>query len=236
MNNEILLILSVIGIYTITLLWFYIFGKKGLYFWLIIATIAANIEVLIVVDAFGLEQTLGNVLFASTFLATDILSEVSSKKDAKKLVNVGILTSITFILITQSWLLYKPSESDFIFESIKNVFSNTPRVMIVGFIVYAIVQSFDVWIYHKIWSFTNKITGNTKKFLWLRNNLSTLISQFINSFLFNIGIFYGSLNFKTIISITFATYIIFIFTSILDTPVIYLARYIYNKKNKIDTM
>ena len=55
-----------------------------------IATITANIEVLIMVDAFGMEQTLGNILFASTFLVTDIISEVDGKKAAQKAVNIGI--------------------------------------------------------------------------------------------------------------------------------------------------
>ena len=65
-------------------------GKTGLYCWTVIATIAANIEVLIVVDAFGMEMTLGNILFASTFLVTDILSEKEGKKESQKAVIIGI--------------------------------------------------------------------------------------------------------------------------------------------------
>ena len=80
------------------------FGKAGLYCWTVMATIAANIEVLILVDAFGMEQTLGNVMFASTFLVTDILSENVGKKEANRAVNLGIFTSIFFILISQLWL------------------------------------------------------------------------------------------------------------------------------------
>ena len=78
--NEILLVLSLLVIYGSVLLVYRLFGKSGLYCFTAIATITANIEVLILVDAFGMEQTLGNILFASTFLVTDIISEVDGKK------------------------------------------------------------------------------------------------------------------------------------------------------------
>ena len=82
MHNEILLIGSLILLFGGVLLFYYLFGTTGLYCWTVFATIAANIEVLILVEAFGMEQTLGNVMFASTFLVTDILSEVAGKKEA----------------------------------------------------------------------------------------------------------------------------------------------------------
>ena len=133
MRNELLLLGSLIVLYGGVLLWMKLFGKQGLYGWTVIATIAANIEVLILVDAFGMEQTLGNVLFASTFLVTDILSESYGKKAAQRAVNIGILTSLSFIVISQSWMLYVPSPNDFISPSIEAVFQNTPRMMLVAF-------------------------------------------------------------------------------------------------------
>ena len=90
MNNELLLILSILFIYTCVVLFYRFLGKTGLYCWTVLATIAANIEVLIVIDAFGMEQTLGNILFASTFLVTDILSETEGRKYANTAVKIGI--------------------------------------------------------------------------------------------------------------------------------------------------
>lgn len=224
MPNELLLILSLIFLFGAVLVFYRLFGKLGLYVWTVIATISANIEVLILVDAFGLEQTLGNVLFATTFLVTDILSENHSKKEANVAVNIGIATSITFILISQSWMLYTPSVNDFARPSIETVFSNTPRLMLASLIVYAICQKFDVWAYHKWWVFTSKRCGDSRRFLWLRNNGSTLISQLLNAVLYTIGAFWGLYDISTLISITLSSYIIFIVTSLADTPVIYLAR------------
>lgn len=224
MPNEIILIVSLIVIYSMVVLSYWFFGTTGLYCWTVIATISANIEVLILVKAFGMEQTLGNILFASTFLVTDILSEMEGKKAANKAVKIGIATSFAFIIISQSWMLYTPSQSDWALPAIKSVFSNTPRLMIAGIAVYAIVQVFDVWAYHKLWELTTKVYNDSKRFLWLRNNAATLVSQFLNTVLFTFGAFLGVYDFATLINIVIASYIIFIATSLLDTPAVYIAR------------
>lgn len=229
MTNEILLILSLILTFGAVPALFYFFKEQGLFLWTIVATIAANIEVLIVINAFGMEMTLGNLLFASTFLVTDILSELYGKKTAQKAVYLGIATSVVFILISQSWLLYTPNENDFAMPAMKTIFSNTPRLMFVGIAVYVIVQLFDVWLYHKWWAFTSEKFHNSRKFLWLRNNGSTLVSQLINSILFTIGAFWGVYNTESLISIALSSYVIFIITSVADTPFIYLARYMKDK-------
>lgn len=224
MSNELLLILSVVVIFSMTLLAYRFFGEYGLYCFTVLATISANIEVLIMVRAFGMDQTLGNVLFASTFLVTDILSEIYGKKSAQKAVNIGIAASVAFIVISQSWLLYTPNSEDFASPAIKTIFSNTPRLMISSFAVYAIAQRFDVWAYHKWWSFTTKICGDKDRYLWLRNNASTLVSQLLNTVLFTFGAFLGVYSFRTLVSIALSSYVIFIVTSLLDTPFVYLAR------------
>ena len=79
MQNELLLLLSFVVIYGGALLAYRLFGTHGLYAVNALATVVANIEVLLVINAFGMEQTLGNVLFAVTFLITDILSEFSRR-------------------------------------------------------------------------------------------------------------------------------------------------------------
>lgn len=228
--NELLLIGSVIFIFASALLGYRFFGKTGLYCLSAIATILANIEVLILIHAFGMEQTLGNVLFAVTFLITDILSECEGKKEANKAVWIGMFTSLFFLLLSQSWLLYQPSESDWVMDSIRIVFSNTPRMMIASFVVYAVSQMFDVWLYHRWWDFTEKKCGDRRKFLWLRNNGSTLVSQLLNTLLFTLFAFYGTYDWKTLVSVFASSYVIYIVTSLLDTPVVYLARRIHDKK------
>lgn len=231
MINELLLIGSVLFIFGAVLLAYKFFGKNGLYCVSAVATVLANIEVVILVNAFGMEQTLGNVLFASTFLITDILSECEGKKEANKAVWLSTFSSLFFLLISQSWLVYVPSENDFVHASIESVFSNTPRMIIASLVVYAISQLFDVWLYHKWWSFTEKKFGDKRRFLWLRNNGSTLISQILNTALFTVFAFWGTYDAKTLFSIFLSSYVIYIFTSLLDTPCLYLARKMHDKKN-----
>ena len=72
--NELLLAGSVLLVYGTVLSAYRIFGRHGLYVMTAAATVLANIEVLIVINAFVIEQTLGNVMFASTYLLKDILS------------------------------------------------------------------------------------------------------------------------------------------------------------------
>lgn len=222
--NEFILVLTLVLIYGSVLLSYMFFGRAGLYCVSALATVLANIEVLILIKAFGMEQTLGNVLFAATFLITDILSECESKRAANKAVYIGIFCTVLFLGISQCWLLFTPSEGDTVMPAIRAVFSQTPRMVLASLAVYIVSQFFDVWLYHRWWSFTQKKFGDKNKFLWLRNNGSTLVSQLINSLLFTVLAFAGTFDVATLMSVFGFSYIIFIFTSLLDTPFIYLAR------------
>ena len=222
--NELLLVLSLLISFGSTVLFLKLFGKSGLFAWIGICAVFANVEVLILVHAFGMDQTLGNTLFASSFLATDILSELYGKKDANKGVLVGIITTVLFILLSTMWINYVPAEGDWAMPFVKQLFANTPRVLIASLIAYAVSEAFDVWLYHKWWTFTEKRFGNKDKYLWFRNNFSTLFSQLVNIVIFNFGAFLGIYSLSQLFSITIACYVIYIVTSLLDTPFIYLAK------------
>lgn len=231
MKNEILLLLTLVIVFGCTLPAYRIWGKSGLYCMTAVATIVANIEVLIVVKAFGLEQTLGNVLFAVTFVITDILSENEGKKAANKAVNIGIASSVFFLAVSQLWLLYEPAAADWASPAMHALFANTPRIIAASLVVYAVSQKLDVWLYHKWWAFTERRTGDRSRLLWLRNNGSTLISQLINSVFYNILAFAGVYSAGTLISICLSTYLIYVVCALLDTPVVYLSRKIKAKQN-----
>lgn len=233
MTNESLLILSLILAFGGLLVMFRFFGKGGIYSWIAICSILANIEVAVLVDAFGMEQTLGNTLFAATFLATDILSEFYGRKAARKGVFMGLASSVMFIAFTLLWRFYTASENDFALPFVKNLFANTPRIILASLIGYAVSELFDIWIYDKWWTFTKKLTGETRKFLWLRNNGSTLISQAINIGIFSFGAFWGLYDFVTLIAITVSAYVVYVVTSLLDTPFMYLARMMFDKSSEL---
>ena len=149
--NELLLIGSVIVIYGTVLLAYRLFGKNGMFAMTVLSTVLANIEVLLMIDAFGMEQTLGNVMFASTYLITDILSENEGEKQASRSVWLGVFASVVMLVFTQYWLLYTPAASDWAGEPIRAIFSTTPRLLLASFLGYVISQRFDVWLYHRFW-------------------------------------------------------------------------------------
>lgn len=222
--NELLLIFSVVFIFGTALLAYHLFGKAGLIVVSACASILANVEACILVDAFGMEQTLGNVLFAVTFLVTDILSENEGKRAAQLAVWLGVFACAFFLMLNQSWLMYTPSPNDFVMPAVQIFFGSTPRILLASLSVYALSQAFDVWLYHRWWSWSEKHFGSKRAGLWLRNTGSTLLSQFINTVLFTVLAFWGTYDVPTIVSICASSYVIFIVTSLLDTPAVYAAR------------
>lgn len=228
--NEGLLILSLLLEFGAVLVAYRLFGKSGLYVMTGFCTVAANIEAVILIDAFGMNQTLGNILFAASFLITDILSENEGRQAANRAVNLGIFISVLFILVSQSWRLYVPAADDMVMPAVRVLFAGTPRIMLASILVYAVTQRLDVWLYHKWWAFTRCKYGDTRRFLWLRNNASTLVSQMLNTILFTFCAFLGKYPMPVLLSICASSYLIFIITSLCDTPVVYLARRIKDKK------
>ena len=222
--NEILFLISIAFYLSGVLFAYKIFGKTGLYTWTAISAILANIEALKMVDMFGLSVTLGNALYASNFVVTDILSENYDKESANKAVNIGLFVTIIWLLATQLILKFNPSEFDFISNSLNEVFGFMPRIAMASIFTYAVVQKIDVVLYHKVWEKTNKIFKDTNKGLWLRNNISTLTSQFLDTLIFTIIAFVGTVSFEELVMLIFTTYVLKAVVAVLDTPVLYIAK------------
>ena len=89
MFNEIFGAASFLVTFILMVLMFRAFGKQGLIVWIAIGTIIANIQVIKTIHIFGISATLGNVMFASIYLATDILNDIYGRKIAKRAVWLG---------------------------------------------------------------------------------------------------------------------------------------------------
>jgi len=205
-------------------------GKTGIFIWIPIATILANIQVIKIVQLFGFTATLGNIAYASLFLATDILSENHSKKDAHLAVLTGFLTMLLTILIMSLALAFKPDPSDFVQPSLKVIFGYMPRVLAGSLSAYLVSQLYDVASYH----FLMKRKPGTR-WLWLRNNVSTLVAQLLDTMIFTTIAFYGVFEAPVFWSIVWTTYVLKALTAFLDTPCLYLAKY-WHKNHKIPTL
>ncbi len=232
MPNELLILLSFIVIYGGVVIFYRFFGKGGLLAFNVLATLLANIEVLLLVRAFGIEMTLGNVLFASTFLITDVLSENHSRREANRAVIISTLCSVVFIALSQLWLLYTPSENDWAGGAFETIFSSTPRIVCASLGVYLISQLADVWLYHKWWDLCRKYFGDSRSGLWLRNNGATMAAQLINTILYTFLAFFGTYDLSTLLSIFISSYTIYFILSLLDTPFVYWCRQIHEKHHQ----
>lgn len=222
--NIILGVISVILCFLAVVLMEKMFKKEGLYVWISIATVLANILVCKTVNIFGLTSSLGNIMFASNFLATDILSEKYGAKHSRKAVFLGVASCIIFIISTQIGILFVPDTTDIAQESMKNLFSFNLRTSLASITMYLISNLLDIWLFEKIREkYPNK--------LWLRNNVSTIISNCSENFFFDFLAFGGIFNVPTILSIFFTGCIIETIIAICDTPFLYIA-----KKGKSDNL
>ncbi|MRG88302.1 queuosine precursor transporter [Salinibacillus xinjiangensis] len=195
-----------------------IFGKPGLFVWIGMSTVVANIQVLKTVELFGITATLGNIIYGTAFLATDILNEKYGKKDAKKAVWLGFFTLIAMTVMMQIALQFTPAESDTVQGSLVTLFSLVPKVALGSLAAYLISQYFDVWIFSKL-----KSKFPDDKYLWLRNNGSTMISQLLDSAVF-CTIAFSGMPLNIWLEIFISTYVIKFIVSFLDTPFFYIAK------------
>ncbi|MBQ7680560.1 MAG: queuosine precursor transporter [Butyrivibrio sp.] len=220
MPNELLFIISVLFYLGSVLLLYKLFGKNGLFAFAIFGTLLGNIAVCKCIDLFGLSATAGNVLYASTFLVTDILSEKYGKKEAKKAVMYSFSIMLLWLLGTQLILLLTPNANDYVSDSLKVVFGLVPRITIASLLGFICSQNIDVFLYHLIW----EKTGDSAAKLWLRNNGSTLTSQAVDTVIFTFLAFWGTYPLEVFLSILFTTYLFKAVVALADTPFIYLAR------------
>ncbi len=195
-----------------------IFGKFGLYAFIVASVITANIQVVKTVQILGFVATLGNILYGSIFFTTDILSEVYGKKAARRGVWLGFVGMLLMTLWMQVGLKFIPDASDFAQGSLSTIFGLMPRIAVGSMLAYLLSQHYDVFAFH-FWK--NKTKG---RYLWLRNNASTMVSQLIDSIVFCVVALWGVFDTNTWIQILITTYLLKWFVAVIDTPFIYLAK------------
>ena len=218
MINELLWIILLLISFLSIIIAYKLFGKTGLYVWTALAVILANIQVMKTIQIFGLVTAMGNIIYSSLFLVTDIINENHSKKDAQKAVWIGFFVLIITTIIMQISIQFIPDESDFISEHITAIFSFLPRIAFASLLAYLISQSHDVLVFAKI----KKI--HKKRYLWFRNNLSTITSQLIDNIIFTLVAFVGVFSWNVIGQIFFTSFILKVIIAVFDTPFVYLSR------------
>ncbi len=225
MSNELLWFIALFLNFGFILLFYRLLGKTGLFVWIPMSVVLANIEVLKTVQLFGLTNTLGNIIYATSFLATDILSENYTRKDATRAVTAGFFTLVAMTVLMNVSILFKPAESDFINEHLKAVFSIMPRIAFASMTAFLISQYHDIWAY----GFWKKRFPSVRH-IWIRNNASTMVSQLIDSAVFTLLAFTGTFPAGILFEIIITTYLMKWLVAVFDTPCVYIAEYWFRKK------
>ena len=193
-------------------------GAEGVIGFMGVATITANILICKSVNLMGMSATLGNIMFASNFLATDILTERYGVKEARKGVTFAIVSAIGFLAATQVAMLFKPNDIDTAQTAFKALFTLTPRITLASVALFALSNVADINLYELLRKKTNG------KHMWLRNNVSTILCNGTENFLFYIIAFLGIFGWKDIISMSVTATIIEVVIALCDTPFLYLSK------------
>jgi hypothetical protein len=179
----------------------------------------ANIVGIKIIQIGPVNTSIGILLVPLAFLITDILAEVKGKKFVSNLILTSTFTLIFSYLFIQLSINMEPAER---FKDMNpafiNVFNSTSRIFMASIIAFVISQFHDVWAFE----FWNKKTNGKK--LWLRNNLSTMVSQFIDTVIFMFLAFYHispKFDAAFIWQLIVPYYILKIIIALIDTPFVY---------------
>jgi uncharacterized integral membrane protein (TIGR00697 family) len=211
------------------------FGKAGLQVAISTAIILANLQGPKLTIIFGMQTSLGVIFYSSIFFATDVLSENYGKAEANKAVRMGFAVSVIVLVMLSLALLYLPSTrpetaaySASIHDAFATIVTFTPRFVFGSLLAYYVSQTFDVWAFHKI----KEMTG--ERWLWLRNNGSTISSQALDTVIYSLVAWWGIVDLKTAIALGAAKYVFKIGIAFIDTIFIYWAKYAFLKRRTVE--
>lgn len=171
------------------------------------------------IEIFGIVTSVGLLGYPPTFLITDIIEEVRGKEATKIFVHAGFLSlciAIFFVFVSTG---LPPSPLYPHNEAYKYVFSNSVRMILASMAAFIISQ------YHDLWAFNFLKQKTNGKSLWFRNNLSTIVSQLLDSIVFMFIAFYRAtpeINVAAVFSMVLPLWTLKVIFALLDTPFVYL--------------
>ncbi|MDX1363177.1 queuosine precursor transporter [Arenibacter latericius] len=175
------------------------------------------------------EISVGVLPYPITFLITDLISEIYGRKKANQVVTAGIFASVFSMGIVLIANFVPAIEGSPVNDEIFNqVFSLSPIAVVASMMAYLFAQYIDIGIYH----FWKKITKG--KHLWLRNNFSTFLSQFIDTFTV-VGLLcvFGVLPWDMFYGLVVSGFVFKVIVAVLDTPFLYFFVYLFRRRFKL---
>ena len=170
----------------------------------------------------------GVVAYSITYLITDTMVEIFGKSQSKFVIFAGFLTQILVLLVIHLAVIL-PAAGFFEYQQeFALVLSQSNRIIFASLIAYFVSQLWDIHVF----SYIKRKTGD--KLLWLRNNGSTLTSQFIDTAIFITIAFAGVMGLRELLGIMLGQYILKVIIGIIDTPFVYGLVYFLKRKLTID--
>ena len=225
-NQELLWLFTVVYDLGLAILLYRFFGKYGLYCAVILGIILGNLQggKVSQLELFGYSFTasMGAILYSGIYFATDVLNEKFGRKEANRAVMLGFVANVAVMITLLISVQFKPSDITGSALEVHNAISTlagySPIFVIGSLTAYLISQTFDVWFFHKIKTYT----GESK--LWLRNNLSTITSQLLDTMIYQFTWVMAGMDLKTAFLIAVTKYIFKVFIAGIDTIFIYWVR------------
>lgn len=217
--NELLFVGSMVLYFFLISLAYRFWGKAGLYAWIVFAVIMANLEALICVDLFGISTTLGNVMYGTLCLATDILNENYGPKAARRGVMIGFGMMAAMTISSLLNIRFQPNGDDLAHGSFAVLFEFMPRMAVSSYLTFLVSNFVDI----RVFSFLRKVFPSDRAF-WIRNNGSTLVSQLVDTILFSAMAYTGIMSIQTVVEIAISMYIFKFIVSWWDTPFLWYAK------------
>ncbi len=224
-HQELLWVVTLAIDLSLTLLMYRLFGRLGLTAAIVLAILLANLQGPKLTIIFGMQTSLGVIFYSSIFFCTDLLGERHGRAAANQAVLTGFGVSLIIVLMLSVSMLFLPSDrpdtaefSNNVHGAFATILDFTPRFVFGSLLAYLVSQSLDVWLFHKIRDLTEG------KHLWLRNNGSTMMSQAVDTALYSMVVWWGTVSLTTAIQLGLAKYVFKLFIAAFDTPFIYWAR------------
>lgn len=175
------------------------------------------------------EISVGILPYPITFLITDLISEIYGKKKANQVVVMGIFASFFSMLIVYTANVVPATDWSPVKDAMyTTVFGSTAIAVFASMMAYLLAQFIDIQIYH----FWKRLTKG--RHLWLRNNFSTFLSQFVDTFtvLFLLCSF-GEIEWSLFVGLLIAGFLFKVMVAAIDTPFLYLGVWLFRKRFKL---
>ena len=181
--------------------------------------IAANLIGLKIANFGFFEASVGILLFPILFLITDVIEEVHGRKKTKEFIIIGMITLLIVLIVTVIGVLLPFADRSMVKDEYTTIFGTTIRIFIASITAFILSQLHDVWAFN----FWKEKTGG--KYLWLRNNLSTIVSTLIDTIVFMFIAFYAitpAFTVPYLFTLIVPYWLVKVLFALFDTPFCYL--------------